>query len=178
MFVRRKGWVTINFTASQRRDTFLTKMYKGRLKLQLSLYCLLVLKQLLLFLVIIHSMCCLVFCFGFGYRANHIVSYDSCNTAEICRCWTNFSWSVKHYPLPPKLSQSERNLYGELFIHFALIIRRKNAMSELHWALPLHSTRFVLLNNIFDNIIIAICDGTSPGKLGRSSLNSAFTHVN
>ena len=51
-------------------------------------------------------------------------------------------------------------------------------MSELHWALPLHSTRFVLLNNDFDNIIMAICDGTFPGKLGRSSLKSAFTHVN
>ena len=30
MFVRRKGWVTINFTASRGRVTFFNKKYKGR----------------------------------------------------------------------------------------------------------------------------------------------------
>ena len=44
------------------------------------------------------------------------------------------------------------NFCGELFIQFALITRWKSAISELHWALRLHSARFVLLNNNFDNI--------------------------
>ena len=52
----------------------------------------------------------------------------------------------------------EKIFCGELFIHFALIMGRKRTMSQLHWALCLHSTRFFLLNNNLDNIIIAIYD--------------------
>ena len=47
-----------------------------------------------LFLMIIHSIYCLIFCFGFGYLANHTVSYESCNTTFFLSSMdngTNFS---------------------------------------------------------------------------------------
>ena len=31
--------------------------------------------------------CCLAFCFGFGYQANHIVSYESCDITHVAKGW-------------------------------------------------------------------------------------------
>ena len=57
------------------------------------------------------------------------------------------------------------------FNYFCLYYRQKKFnVIELHWALCLHFTRLLVLNNNFDNIVIAIYDGTSPGQLGLSSL--------